>query len=173
MHVSVVYCIPKTHMLSRTHTLTPLCCPITMSLKDCGDSNWRVKSQSIPGNIYTINKKLRQACPQSHCTSFNCPVCGCCRDMYECSCFDFATGNLCKHIHKVCAISTSHSTDPDEDTAENDCEANHPNSHPQAQVNSQNPTVLSVPAEDHKYLPSKCNTTQFGDNTLSHDMPKN
>ncbi|XP_062514130.1 uncharacterized protein LOC134189772 isoform X2 [Corticium candelabrum] len=138
-------------------------------VEDCGDSNWRVKSQSIPGNICTI-KKLRQACPQSHCTSFNCPVCGCCRDMYECSCFDFATGHLCKHIHKVSAISTSHSTDPDEDTAENDCEANHPNSHPQVQVNSQNPTVLSVPAEDPQ-ISSKASATQLNlVTTLCHTI---
>ena len=44
---------------------------------------------------------------------------------------------------KVCAISTSHSTHPDEDTAENDCEAIL-----KLKVNSKNPTVLSVPAEN-------------------------
>ena len=29
-------------------------------------------------------------------------ICGC-QHMFQCSCYDFATGHLCKHIHKVCA----------------------------------------------------------------------
>lgn len=57
-----------------------------------------MKSQSHPDLYYTLTL-LRWQCTSQSCHN-KCTECaGLCRHMFECSCYDYSNGHICKQLH--------------------------------------------------------------------------
>ena len=64
---------------------------------------WQVQSKTDKDTLYTV-KQLASICPHTICSSVSCEADECqplCRHLFQCSCFGYQNGHLCKHVHKL------------------------------------------------------------------------
>lgn len=68
---------------------------------------WTVCSQTDERNQYTV-QNLKEECSETNCTP-SCTAKECvylCRHIFQCTCYDYKNGHLCKHVHAVKALHT-------------------------------------------------------------------
>ena len=82
-------------------------CDTNNTLQDLGSNNWHVPSMSGTHDSGYIVKKVKdtrvECTDSSVCTRDECRFL--CHHMYECSCYDFSNGHLCKHVHRVHSLN--------------------------------------------------------------------
>lgn len=89
--------------------------PVTQTLED--GAKWQITSDTDSSNNYTIIKM------SSECTATVCAVkciekecLGLCRHMYQCSCYDYHNGHVCKHLHRLHSLLQQQSSSTSDST---------------------------------------------------------
>lgn len=81
---------------------------------DLGDLGEQDEAERIrreeKGEKGEAKKNVGDKCksPKTNCCDLKCPTCAACRHQYKCTCLDYIVNlNMCKHIHRICAMRRS------------------------------------------------------------------